>query len=200
MNMIDLIDSFDLLILFVFVIVCSLAFGVTLIVKARRKTRIQPLHEALKLVFSLYIVLLLLLTLRPGLGFGPIYQGARSVNITPFSTILQYVRFARDGSANQTAVSTNLLGNILAFLPMGLLLPVVWPRFGRLWKAVLFGMLFSVGIELSQLLFTNLGVMSRMTDIDDVILNTAGALTGYGVFALGRLLSHVVYHRDLPAG
>jgi glycopeptide antibiotics resistance protein len=84
----------------------------------------------------------------------------------------------------------NLLGNILAFIPMGLLVPAIWPQLRHLWKTLLFGMLFSFGIELTQLSFSILGLMFRSADIDDIILNTVGAIAGYGFFVLAGRIMH----------
>ena len=47
-----------------------------------------------------------------------------------------------------------------------------------LWKVVAAGVLISLSIEILQLPFA-----SRMSDIDDVILNTLGVAAGYGIYA-----------------
>lgn len=71
------------------------------------------------------------------------------------------------------------LGNYLAFIPCGLLLPVLvrWGFF-RLTGAFVVGMLLA---ETAQML-TRLGSF----DINDVVLNTLGYLTGYLAWAVGR--------------
>lgn len=71
------------------------------------------------------------------------------------------------------------LGNVLAFIPCGLLLPVLvgWGFF-RLTGAFVAGMLL---VETAQML-TGLGSF----DINDVVLNTLGYLTGYLAWAVGR--------------
>ncbi|MBS6395961.1 MAG: VanZ family protein [Clostridiales bacterium] len=63
--------------------------------------------------------------------------------------------------------------NVLMFVPVGFLLPLLWRRYGD-WKHVLgFGCFFTVFIELAQV-FT-----FRATDIDDLITNLAGAALGF---------------------
>ena len=74
-----------------------------------------------------------------------------------------------------------LLGNIGMFLPVGFF-PALLGRRPRWWKAVLTGCLCSCTIEFIQFF------IGRSTDIDDVILNTAGALAGYWLFWLLRAL------------
>ncbi len=78
-----------------------------------------------------------------------------------------------------------LAGNVLVFLPFGVLLPAIWPRLGRPWRMLLAGLLLSTAVELSQLAVSlYLGYRYRMTDIDDVLLNTCGVLLGFAAFAL----------------
>lgn len=67
-----------------------------------------------------------------------------------------------------------LLGNIAMFLPIGLFPALLWRRW-TWWKSLLTGLCASVIIEVAQLF------NSRSTDIDDVILNTLGAVLGWAV-------------------
>ena len=72
-----------------------------------------------------------------------------------------------------------LLGNIIMFMPVGFFPALLW-RGWRWWKALLAGFGTSVSIEFIQFF------IGRSTDIDDVILNTIGALLGFWVFCLLR--------------
>lgn len=74
----------------------------------------------------------------------------------------------------------NLLGNLLPFIPFGFLLPIAYPRI----KAFLVGMFAVLFIEIFQYM-TRLGSF----DIDDIILNMVGVLSGYGTFGL---VNHVL--------
>lgn len=67
--------------------------------------------------------------------------------------------------------------NILFFVPLGLLLPLVIERL-RTYEIVFIGLMVSLGIEITQLLtsITNLNV--RSFDIDDLIANTLGTFIG----------------------
>lgn len=68
--------------------------------------------------------------------------------------------------------------NIFLFIPLGFMLPFIWKKYEVLRKTVLSGITFSLIIELSQLL------NSRITDIDDLLMNTLGALIGWVIFRL----------------
>ena len=57
--------------------------------------------------------------------------------------------------------------NVALFLPLGILLPLVWKHFQTMKNTVLFGLGLSVGIELLQIL------VGRATDINDLITKLA---------------------------
>lgn len=63
--------------------------------------------------------------------------------------------------------------NIIMFLPLGFLLPFIWKDMRSPLKTALTGAGYSFAIEFCQL-FNN-----RVTDINDLIMNTLGALFGY---------------------
>lgn len=88
---------------------------------------------------------------------------SEQMNLLPFSQHIDVVGY---------------LQNVLLFIPLGLLLPLIWPQFGQMKKTVLAGLFFSFCIEFSQL-WNN-----RCTDIDDLILNTGGAILGYLIYRL----------------
>ena len=69
--------------------------------------------------------------------------------------------------------------NILLFVPFGFLLPIVSERLRNPILTVFAGFLFSAGIETMQYI-TGRG----LTEVDDVINNTAGAVFGYIAFVI----------------
>ena len=76
------------------------------------------------------------------------------------------------GLKSWQSVAINYLGNIALFFPAGLLLPILFQKLGFL-KTVLLGLLISFGVEILQYILS-----SGYTDIDDVIMNTAGCALG----------------------
>lgn len=81
--------------------------------------------------------------------------------------------------------------NILLFFPLGLLLPLLWPRFRSFGVTVLYGFLLSLFIEVSQI-FTY-----RATDIDDLIANTFGVILGY---FMAKIFVLKIFPGDFPRG
>ena len=81
-------------------------------------------------------------------------------------------------SASRHAIR-NLGGNILLFVPLGFLLPRLFPRLQSLKNTLLCTAVIILCVEILQL-FTLLGYF----DIDDLILNTLGSAIGYGLHRL----------------
>ena len=79
----------------------------------------------------------------------------------------------------------NLILNILMFVPVGFLLPLAVRKCRVFWKTALCGLAFSALIEFLQFL-TGRGI----TEADDLLNNTVGALIGYGFAYLVLRLFH----------
>lgn len=88
-------------------------------------------------------------------------QDSFGINLIPFKTISEYLNLHQ----NANIVMTNLGGNIIAFIPLGLLVPVVFKRINSYKKILLTGFVTSVLIEIIQMLLN-----AGSADIDDVIL------------------------------
>lgn len=67
----------------------------------------------------------------------------------------------------------NICGNILMFIPIGFLLPLLWEQFQNPVKTIRIGFAISFLVECSQLF------LIRGTDVDDLLLNTSGCAIGY---------------------
>jgi len=94
-----------------------------------------------------------------------LYIPPNEINLIPFRWITEDVR--------------PYIENILLFIPLGFMLPCIWKKYEVLWKTAVSGITFSFIIELSQLFNIN-----RVTDIDDLLMNTLGALIGWVIFRL----------------
>jgi glycopeptide antibiotics resistance protein len=117
-----------------------------------------------------------------GFSVGDAEAGSR-VNLHPFVEIRRGLR-----SSASDATVANLYGNIAMFVPIGLLLVWLWtsPLIARIIMATIAGAGLSLIIELIQL------TLSRVADIDDVILNGSGALLGAVVAAVMVVLIRIV--------
>jgi glycopeptide antibiotics resistance protein len=97
-------------------------------------------------------------------------------NFVPFKTIVPELI----GRGNHLIDIVNLIGNIIPFMPIGLLAPLVFRSIS--WqKALVLGVVTGLTFEVMEVVF-RVGIF----DIDDVILNGLGVMIGYGVFVLFR--------------
>jgi glycopeptide antibiotics resistance protein len=95
-------------------------------------------------------------------------------------------------------LNTSIL-NILLLIPFGFGLPFITDF--RMKKIVVIGALFSIVIELLQLIT---GFMAKITfriaDINDVIFNTVGVAIGYILFVgFMRIYRHISHNWEIPA-
>lgn len=100
-------------------------------------------------------------------------------NLVLFKEIRRFIVY-RD-ILGYKAVMLNIVGNVVAFMPFGFIVPEVWDKMNH-WYSIMFqGFLFSLCIELIQL-------VSRVGsfDVDDLLLNTIGALLGYLAFVVAK--------------
>ena len=131
----------------------------------------------IRLVAALFLALWLIgglvLTLQPA---HPLPGQVVDDNLVPFHTLAIYWR-----NLGSEFWMRNLFGNLALLLPLGLLGPIALPALDRWWRVALVALLYSVAIELLQRF-----VPARSADIDDVIVNVAGALIGYAAFMIVR--------------
>jgi len=106
-------------------------------------------------------------------------QGWKSANTVPFHTI---TLFSSDRVSSEYRYK-NIGGNIIGFIPLGILLPLAWRFAKRWWRLLLVVLCTSLAFELFQL-YTGIGVF----DIDDLLLNTFGGMIGYLFYLIARRL------------
>ena len=134
------------------------------------------------LVLALWLIGGLVLTLQPA---HPLPGQVVDDNLVPLRTLAIYWR-----NLGSEFWMRNLFGNLALLLPIGLLGPIARPALDRWWRIALVALLYSVAIELIQL-----AVPDRSADVDDVIVNVAGALLGHATLGGVRRL---VRSRGVP--
>ena len=175
-----------------------LALAVFLVLAPSRRRRLEarglvsgPWREGALLLFVMFCAGLAALTLFPA-GFWRVSHWERALQgeiplfppvdwslqlqtlqLTPLQEIWRAFR--------GPWVMFLMLANIGIFAPVGFFPALLWRRW-RWWKSLLLGFFTSCAIEFIQFF------IGRSTDIDDVILNTTGALAGCWLFWLLRAL------------
>lgn len=95
------------------------------------------------------------------------------INWIPFVNLLDYTE--------PREVLINVIGNTTMFIPLGVVWPSVYRKLDSHWKVIAAGVGFSLAIEILQL-----PIFDRVSDVDDLLLNSLGYLAGYGLYLLVR--------------
>ena len=133
------------------------------------------------IIFLLYLgVLAYFLFFSEAYGRGDKGDAIR-YNLTPFFEIWRFSHYRELVGSHSFLV--NVYGNILAFVPFGFFLPVLFRNIDKGIRPVICGFLFSLMVETIQLV-SRVGIF----DVDDLILNTAGVLAGFLVFRFCNFL------------
>ena len=150
-----------------------------MILRNLKTDRISYKNELLLLLFVLYIVFVLCLTLLPVPMTRVDNPNAMDINVVPvINTVKQSLDiFSRHNTFKRLHVIENILGNIILFIPLGIFLLLLFPKYS-LKKIIVLAFLCSLSIELVQLIGRQFGNY-RTVDIDDIILNTMGAIVGF---------------------
>ncbi|MEA5072975.1 MAG: VanZ family protein [Eubacterium aggregans] len=139
------------------VVVCvGYAIGVTQL----NRSKVQPRELAVLFVLAVYVVGVLYITLL----------SRRAKDLDYYDLSYLFVTVSRSAYS-----VSQMVENVLLFFPLGCLLPMALPRkWRRSWMVVGVGCLFSIAIELIQLV-THRGACQ----IFDVMMNTGGTWVGY---------------------
>ena len=131
----------------------------------------------ISLVIYVSILFVLLFVRHRGswwMDLSPLEYARMHMNLIPFRTIGGYIKAIFDGTMNLNIPLENLFGNLLMFLPLGIYLPFFHKKIDSLKKCIMSILPTFLVIEIAQFL-TKRGAF----DIDDLILNLAGAVIGY---------------------
>lgn len=133
------------------------------------------------IVFALYCAALAYLTLLKGIGatFDMTYAEyiKANSNIIPFFSFYVFITTPYKSAVVVKYFIINLVGNLLLFLPWGLLLPSIAYKLRSFGRFFVFTSIVIVIIELLQLF-----LMLGSADIEDYLLNIIGAVTGFFLY------------------
>lgn len=147
-------------------VIAGILFFIGAVLYKRRQKRagkdVPKIKIFLGTLFVMYIAVLFCATLaREGYG--------RVIKLQPFSS---YIAAWNSASASEWR---NLIVNILLFIPLGFLLPLLSNRFHKWCHTYAAGFLMAVFIESVQFVFQR-----GIVEFDDVLNNTLGVMIGYG--------------------
>lgn len=156
------------------------------VINWKKKVKVNFVKEILLCIFIIYLFSIVGFTLFPiyihgysrldfsffHINYIPLVSTIRLIGNRPFSNLFQ-----------AKLVLKNLGGNILLLLPLSLMLPIIWNKFKKFKYCFWFGVLISFLIETMQFIENIFGIgIGRVTDIDDLILNSLGIVIGGLIF------------------
>lgn len=108
-------------------------------------------------------------------GYYRSYSALPEYNLIPFKTITSLIVDFRYYELDVWIY--NLFGNIAAFMPLGILIPIILSTKRKLVATIVFSIVILLIAETAQFIF-KVGVF----DVDDIILNMIGVVSGYMVY------------------
>lgn len=186
--------------LFVFIL---MYLGCFLLYKEKRCKKFKLGKFNLWILFILYMIMILNMTLFDSyfgrvngsnylLDFSNIENRFEILtNLVPFDTIRNYFIALSNDNISLGGFIYNILGNVIAFMPLSLFIPKLIPIINKWYKYFIFVSLFIVFIECMQFIL-NVGTL----DIDDYILNIFGSMLCYFIFnikCINKFINKVLY-------
>lgn len=185
------------------IVILLMYFGCYFILKIKDDFKFKLTKLNMIVWFSLYIIMLLNLTLFDkyfGRSGEILYLSDKmtiqsyfetNFNIIPFETIDNYFLAIKNNNLLMENFLYNIAGNILAFMPFAFFLPRLFKKVDCFYKFFLLVSLFILLIEVLQMI-----TMSGSFDIDDYILNILGASLFYGIINntfLRKYIDKIIY-------
>ena len=139
----------------------------------KTRKRIRGLGKVLFVLYILFIIYFLIFSEWYGrTGVMEEYH----YNLVLFKEINRFWTYREQ--LGMFAVFTNLFGNVLIFVPFGFFMPMA-SKYRSFFSTLFYSFGLSLCVETFQL-FSRVGSF----DVDDLLLNTIGGVTGYILFAV----------------
>lgn len=116
---------------------------------------------------------------RTGIGYTSTISFRPQISIIPFCGMIS------------GPIDTIL--NLVLFVPLGFFLPLLYKKYQHIKNVILTGFLFSLSIEIVQMFGWG------ATDINDLIINTAGACLGYLIYYLVSKILPINFRKRLQS-
>lgn len=146
--------------------IIMITFRITYLIK--NQERLVLYEELLKLSFCLYILCLFqVVTFEYDVSWA-------TNNFIPFKEILRY-------NITSRLFFKNVLGNMILFLPFGFF-SSYYLKVEKVNLPLILTVIASVSIEIVQM------CIGRVFDVDDIILNVLGGITGYYLYSILKII------------
>lgn len=138
--------------------------------------------------FIFYSIIVFQLT-TGGINIPPVVLVGVRFQLVPFSFVNDLIAIYQGGGPNWHFWNSVKLSfyNLIMLFPLGIYFPVLY-NVKKIKRVILYTLIISLSIEVYQTIFTYFGLtMFRQFNVDDILLNTLGAVVGYYFYRLGRM-------------
>lgn len=145
------------------------------IIKKNKVTINLLKKEIIYLLFIDYLLLLIGITIFP-IRIGELRESTFNLNLIPFNFNIY---------GNNKIALIVIIGNLVLLSPIAIFLPIInQKKFKSIKKILLISFLISLSIEVTQFITVMVGISDiiRVSDINDIILNTVGSILGYYIY------------------
>lgn len=155
------------------------SFGEVKKIKSKYTQNFNPFYKIIRILATILFIPYMLLFIK--FSFFSFFSHLslfshlgkyNSINLIPLKSISHYL--FNYPSFNFSTWFSNLFGMVIAFIPFGFLIPIMYNRIKRIRDVIIASILLSMLTEVLQHI-TKRGV----ADIDDIILSTIGSILGY---------------------
>lgn len=146
-------------------------YRIIVLMKSKEK---NILREIAISIFFIYFLIVIYLTICKMDMLQINLQNRVYINYIPF---VETIKMFQDNFMGIGNAIYNIMGNILLFVPLGFFIPLLFKNKNKIVNIVLYGFCASLAIEIIQL-----STAINVTDIDDIIFNTLGAVLGFFTF------------------
>ena len=169
----------------------AVLLGVSLFYGVPKSARGTRRHDYMMLLFWYYLWVLanvLFFDNAFGRGFhlGVDYIDYGAVNLEPLRTVKNYLIAYGYNNISLRLVVLNLLGNLAAFAPMGVFLPALFR-----WQRSMFFFTSTLPLGITAVEVAQVYTGAGSCDVDDLILNLAGALAVFLICRITPLWKHI---------
>ena len=137
-----------------------------------REKIVRKRYRCRHVIWSYSYMLYCYLAVQRVAGIGTIWD---LISYGKLDATINLLPFSSEGFATDSL-------NVIMFMPLGFLLPLIWRRYRKMGRTVLTGFCMSLSIELLQLFCL------RVTDVDDLTMNTLGTAVGFCCWIVFRCL------------
>ncbi len=112
-----------------------------------------------------------------------IHSAEYKYNLIPFKEIKRFIMWSLESDYGFKSMVLNIFGNVFFFTPLGFFVPALYTFKNKgLWTFVI-SLMTTLSVEIIQLI-TKIGSF----DVDDIILNTFGAVIGYYLYLVAKFI------------